>query len=182
MPGKDFIGYAKLMDKAMRNLVREVLAQTARKGLVGSHHFFVTFDTRAQGVMISEDLRARFPVEMTIVIQHKYWGLKADDDHFEITLTFNKVPEEIVVPFHAVRRFSDPSQEFGFALQAVSPEAPAVALRTVSSGEVKSEMQKDAGAQDKDQKPQLVPDSTSPPASVPPSGKTVVSLDAFRKK
>jgi uncharacterized protein len=180
MAGKDFIGYPKLLDKAYRGLVREILQQTAKQGLMGSHHFFVTFDTRAPGVSMSEDLRGRYPVEMTIVLQHKYWGLKAEDDHFEVTLTFNKIPEELVVPYHAIRRFTDPSQEFGFALQAISPE-PQGALTSFKplSAPPKADPPKDTA-------PNPVLDSpaaaevTAPPAS--PPGQTVVSLDAFRKK
>jgi hypothetical protein len=175
MAGKDFIGYPKLLDKAYRGLVRDILAQTAKQGLMGPHHFFITFDTRAQGVSISEDLRERYPVEMTIVLQHKYWGLKVDDTHFEVTLTFNKVPEELIVPFHAVRRFTDPSQEFGFALQAVSPE-PAGALTSFKplSAPPKSDMVKEP-----ENNPILDPVEPTPPAA---PGPTVVSLDAFRKK
>jgi hypothetical protein len=175
MAGKDFIGYPKLLDKAYRGLVREILAQTAKQGLMGSHHFFITFDTRADGVSISEDLRARYPVEMTIVLQHKYWGLKVEDERFEVTLTFNKIPEQLVVPFHAVRRFTDPSQEFGFALQAVSPE-PAGALASFKplSAPPKPEPPKEPAVN-----PIVDP---APPAEPSAPAPTVVSLDAFRKK
>lgn len=175
MAGKDFIGYPKLLDKAYRGLVREILAQTAKQGLMGSHHFFITFDTRAEGVSISEDLLARYPVEMTIVLQHKYWGLKVEEDYFEVTLTFNKIPEQLYVPFHAVRRFTDPSQEFGFALQAVSPE-PAGALASFKplSAPPKTEPPKDISAN-----PIVDP---APPAEAASPAPTVVSLDAFRKK
>jgi hypothetical protein len=175
MAGKDFIGYPKLLDKAYRGLVREILAQTAKQGLMGSHHFFITFDTRAEGVSISEDLLARYPVEMTIVLQHKYWGLKVEEDYFEVTLTFNKIPEQLYVPFHAVRRFTDPSQEFGFALQAVSPE-PAGALASFKplSAPPKTESPKDVTAN-----PIVDP---APPAETASPAPTVVSLDAFRKK
>jgi uncharacterized protein len=176
MAGKDFIGYPKLLDKAYRGLVREILAQTAKQGLMGSHHFFITFDTRAMGVSISEDLQARYPVEMTIVLQHKYWGLKVEDDHFEVTLTFNKIPEQLIVPFHAVRRFTDPSQEFGFALQAISPE-PAGALTAFKplSAPPKQE-------QPKEPAPNPIVDPAPPTVEPTPPGPTVVSLDSFRKK
>lgn len=176
MAGKDFIGYPKLLDKAYRGLVRDILVQTAKQGLMGSHHFFITFDTRAPGVAISEDLRARYPVEMTIVLQHKYWGLKVDDTHFEVTLTFNKIPEELVVPFHAVRRFTDPSQEFGFALQAIAPEAAGA----VSTFKPLSAPPKTDPIKEPERNPILDPPDPAPDA--PPPGPTVVSLDAFRKK
>jgi hypothetical protein len=192
MAGKDFFGYPKMLDKAMRGLVRDILAQTAKQGLAGAHHFYITFDTRAQGVMVSDELRARYPVDMTIVLQHKYWGLKVEDSHFEVTLTFNKVPEELVVPFHAIRRFWDPSQEFGFALQAASPDPVAglAAFKPLSSPistqpnglrtePPKTETARDILAKD-DPKDQDQGDPT--PEPTPPQGPTVVSLDAFRKK
>jgi hypothetical protein len=175
MAGKDFIGYPKLLDKAYRGLVRDILAQTAKQGLMGPHHFFITFDTRAPGVSISEDLRARYPVEMTIVLQHKFWGLKVEDNHFEVTLTFNKIPEQLIVPYHAIRRFTDPSQEFGFALQAVSPE-PQGAL---ASFKPLSAPQKPEPAAEQTPNPIIDPPAAGEAA---PQGPTVVSLDSFRKK
>jgi uncharacterized protein len=190
MAGKDFFGYPKMLDKAMRGLVRDILAQTAKQGLAGAHHFYITFDTRAQGVMVSDELRARYPVDMTIVLQHKYWGLKVEDTHFEVTLTFNKVPEELVVPFHAIRRFWDPSQEFGFALQAASPDPVAglSAFKPLSSPSAPNsqrlEPQKAESARDilaKDESKEADPGDPAPEPS-PPQGPTVVSLDAFRKK
>lgn len=181
MAGKDFIGYPKLLDKAYRGLVREILAQSAKQGLMGSHHFFITFDTRAPGVSISEDLRARYPVEMTIVLQHKFWGLKVEEDKFEVTLTFNKIPEELVVPFHAVRRFTDPSQEFGFALQAISPE-PSGALTAFKplSAPPRPEPAKEPAPVVPSANPIVDPPASAEPAA--PAGPTVVSLDSFRKK
>jgi uncharacterized protein len=192
MAGKDFFGYPKMLDKAMRGLVRDILAQTAKQGLAGAHHFYITFDTRAQGVMVSDELRARYPVDMTIVLQHKYWGLKVEDTHFEVTLTFNKVPEELVVPFHAIRRFWDPSQEFGFALQAASPDPVTglSAFKPLSSPSAPApssqrlEPQKAESARDilaKDESKEADPGDPAPEPS-PPQGPTVVSLDAFRKK
>jgi hypothetical protein len=183
MAGKDFIGYPKLLDKAYRGLVREILAQAAKQGLMGSHHFFITFDTRAQGVSMSDDLRARYPVEMTIVLQHKFWGLKVEDDKFEVTLTFNKIPEELVVPFHAVRRFTDPSQEFGFALQAISPEPQgALAAFKPLSAPPKAEPVKDPAPLAPAASPNPIIDPPTQDEPAAPAGPTVVSLDAFRKK
>jgi hypothetical protein len=202
MAGKDFFGYPKMLDKAMRGLVREILAQTAKQGLAGAHHFYITFDTRAQGVMVSDELRARYPVDMTIVLQHKYWGLKVEDTHFEVTLTFNKVPEELVVPFHAIRRFWDPSQEFGFALQAASPDpvASLSAFKPLSSPAGANPIKPDSakleplltnGLKLDPPKPEAAtrdilskddPDPPPAPETAPAQGPTVVSLDAFRKK
>jgi hypothetical protein len=169
MASKDFIGYPKLMDRALRGLVKEILQQTAKQGLMGAHHFFITFDTRAQGVLISDYLRERYPDDMTIVLQHKYWGLKIEERHFEVTLTFNKIPEEIVVPFHAIRRFSDPSQDFGFALQAIAPDAG-----FVPAAKPAAEPQSPA--------PQPAAKAETPAEEPKPPSPTVVSLDAFRKK
>lgn len=163
MAGKDFIGYAELTDKALRGVVREVLQIVAKKGLLGSHHFYIAFDTRHPGVRISDALRQDYPLEMAIVLQHQYSGLKVGEHDFEVTLSFNKMPESIRVPYLAIRRFSDPSVEFGFQFQ--SPP-----VRSGTALAPKAENPLPAPIEEKKQET---------PSEEPGQ---VVSLDAFRKK
>jgi len=107
MPRK--IDYGKLMHRAMRGLIQEVLAGVAEEGLPSEHHFFITFDTTHPDVDIADWLRARYPDEMTIVIQHWFDGLEVREDGFSITLNCGDTPEPLDVPFDAIRTFVDPS-------------------------------------------------------------------------
>ena len=107
------IDYGNLMHKAMRGLIQTVLNDVAANGLPGAHHFFITFDTTTDGVEMARWLRARYPGEMTIVVQHWFEGLKVTDEGFCITLNFGNNPEPMVIPFDALRTFVDPSVEFG---------------------------------------------------------------------
>jgi hypothetical protein len=164
MATKDFIGYQQLVDRAFRAVVREALTHAAKGGIMGSHHFYIAFDTHAPGVQISEFLRQNHPHEMTIVLQNKYWDLKVRDDDFEVTLTFNKMPETIVIPFTAIRQFSDPSQGLGFKFQTATPPAP-----RSDAAPAKEALPAPARAEE-----------PKPAASEEPGA--VVSLDKFRKK
>lgn len=112
------IDYGNLMQRAMRALVVDVLARVAREGLPGDHHFFITFDTRAEGVEIAEWLQERYPDDMTIVIQNWFENLDVGDTDFGITLNFGDTPERLVIPFDAVRTFVDPSVEFGLRFES----------------------------------------------------------------
>ena len=116
---RDFIRYDILAQNALRGVVRNVLADTAKKGLQGEHHFYVSFDTRSEGVRISPALREKYPDEMTIVLQHQFWDLKVSDDHFEVGLSFGGVPERLFVPFSAVMSFVDPSVQFVLQFEPV---------------------------------------------------------------
>jgi hypothetical protein len=111
------IDYGTLMHRAMRGLIQTVLADVARDGLPGAHHFFITFDTTYPGVELADWLRERYPTEMTVVIQHWFENLTVTDDHFTITLNFGNQPEPMVIPFDAVRTFVDPSVEFGLRFE-----------------------------------------------------------------
>lgn len=114
------IDYGNLMHRAMRGLIQTVLSDVASNGLPGNHHFFITFDTTHPDVAIADWLRARYPAEMTIVIQHWYENLEVTDEGFSITLNFGNQPEPLVIPFDAVRTFVDPSVEFGLRFETHS--------------------------------------------------------------
>jgi uncharacterized protein len=109
----DHIRYDILTQDALRSVVRTVLEDAARNGLPGEHHFYVAFDTRAEGVKLSQRMRAQYPEEMTVVLQHQFWDLVVADDQFEVGLSFGGVPERVVVPFAAIKSFVDPSVQFG---------------------------------------------------------------------
>src|SRR3982750_1834363 len=89
---KDFIGYQALTDSALRGVVRDALRRIEKSGLIGAHHFYLTFKTHAEGVDIPAFLKEQYPDEMTIIIQHQYWALKGKDEYFEVTLTSTKLP------------------------------------------------------------------------------------------
>ncbi len=117
----DTIDYPKLIDTAMRNVVREALIHVHQFGLPGDHHFFISFQTEYPGVSISPQLKARYPEEITIVVQHQFWDLKIARDHFSIMLSFNNIPEKLVVPFDALTAFADPSIKFGLQFHGKPP-------------------------------------------------------------
>ena len=111
------IDYGFLMHRAMRGLIQSVLTDVSENGLPGAHHFFITFDTTHPDVAIADWLRARYPGEMTVVIQHWFENLKVTDDGFSVTLNFGNAPEPLIIPFDAVRTFVDPSVEFGLRFE-----------------------------------------------------------------
>jgi len=117
----DEFRYDILAQEALRGVVRTVLHRVEKRGLPGDHHFVITFDTTAPGVSLSKRLLDRYPQEMTVVIQYQFWGLKVYESAFEIGLSFNNVPETLVIPFRAMRSFQDPS--VGFMLQFGGLEA-----------------------------------------------------------
>jgi hypothetical protein len=109
----DYIRYDILTQDALRSVVHTVLADAATKGLPGEHHFLISFDTRAEGVNLSSRLKAQYPKEMTIVLQHQFWDMIVTDDRFEVGLSFGGVPERLIVPLRAITGFADPSVQFG---------------------------------------------------------------------
>jgi hypothetical protein len=114
---KDLLQYDKMVEAALRGVVRQALAEAARSGLTGNHHFFITFKTGHPGVRMPAHLAAEFPDEMTIVLQHQFWGLEVGDDAFEVTLGFNDVQERLTIPYAALTAFVDPSVKFGLQFQ-----------------------------------------------------------------
>jgi uncharacterized protein len=200
----DHLRYDLLTQDALRGVIRTVLNDAATKGLPGEHHFFITFDTRAEGVDISPRLKASYPQEMTIVLQHQFWDLKVTEDDFEVGLAFNGIPERLHVPLRAVKAFHDPAVQFGLQF-TVEPEAgtaeppvPAVDRRKAkpaSKNDAKAELSKPEAS-----KPELAKAEASKPEpkaepkrdqAVAETGKKdepagtsgeVVRLDRFRKK
>jgi uncharacterized protein len=85
---RDLMRYDKMVEEALRGVVRQALARTAQNGLVGGHHFYITFRTTAPGVVVADYLLARYPEEMTIVLEHQFWGLEVEDEKFAVTLSF----------------------------------------------------------------------------------------------
>jgi uncharacterized protein len=109
---ESLIPYDDVVQEALRAVVGRVLTEISLKGLPGDHHFYITFKTQAPGVNIPSHLHARFPDEMTIVLQHKYWDLKVEAAHFEVGLSFSQIPSHLVIPYSAITAFVDPSVDF----------------------------------------------------------------------
>ena len=188
----DHIRYDILVQEALRGMVRDVLTEAARnKAMPGDHHFFVTFDTKAEGVRLSDRLREQYPEEMTIVLQHQFWDLKVSDQAFEVGLSFGGVPERLVVPFEAIKAFSDPSVQFTLQFETLA-EAP--------DQDADAEDNTDKQPEGKREAPRRPNSRSSVPASPLPAaaasdkasdqpkkkddkaGAEVVRLDRFRKK
>lgn len=115
------IHYEELAQNALRSVVRTVLSRVEKSGLPGDHHFFIAFDTQGDGVVLSKRLKEQYPEEMTIVLQHQFWDLKVTQDNFEIKLSFNEIPERLVIPFSAMKVFFDPSVPYGLQFGTTEP-------------------------------------------------------------
>src|ERR1700761_2523515 len=113
----DLIRYDLLVQDALRSVVRKVLADSARNGLMGEHHFNIAFKTQAPGVVVPPAVKQRFPDEMSIILQHEFWDLVVTQDAFEVSLNFSRKPERLTVPFDSITGFTDPSVPFGFKLE-----------------------------------------------------------------
>ena len=114
---EDQLHYPIMIDQAMRGVVRETLKRVQSTGLPGEHHFYISFLTGFPGVKISEQLKSRYPKEITIVMQHQYWDFKVEEAFFTVTLSFGGVPEKLSIPFAALTAFADPSIKFGLQFQ-----------------------------------------------------------------
>lgn len=160
---EDLIGYDHLMQDALRSVVRASMQQAANpRGLPGKHHFYITFRTHAPGVIIPEQLSARYPDEMTIVLEHQFWDLEVYADRFRVILKFSGQPHPITIPFAAITRFFDPSVKFGLQFETHAPDEARMA-----SG-------------DSTPSPSAPAQQATGPAAM--GEGSVVSLDAFRKK
>jgi len=182
---EDHIRYDILAQEALRGVMRKVLAEVARTGLPGNHHFFITFLTGAPGVRISTRLHERYPEQMTIVIQFQYWDLKVTDTGFEVGLSFSDVPERLEIPFSAVRGFYDPSVNFELEFD-VKTEPAEVAEETPAKPKIEGPKPvaaaKKSEPKESKKKAAEAAKDTPPPADAAGKSAEVVSLDAFRKK
>lgn len=198
MSSVDHIRYDLLAQEALRGVVRRVLVDAARDGLPGDHHFYISFDTRAPGVRLSQRMREKYPEEMTIVLQHQFWDLNVTEHTFEVGLSFGGVPERLLVPFSALKGFFDPSVKFGLQFEIAEAEAtedvpeeeanasaptplptpsPVRALRGAASEPALASARKVDGEADK------APAAKDENAEdKPQAGAEVVRLDVFRKK
>ena len=159
----DMIGYEHLMQDALRSVVRAALQEAASpRGLPGKHHFYITFRTHGAGVIIPETLRARYPDEMTIVLEHQFWDLEVYADRFRVILKFSGQPHPITIPLKAITRFFDPSVKFGLQFQTAEGDGSAISpVMAERTGEMFHEDVEDSEAA---------------------AGAEILSFDAFRKK
>lgn len=169
---KDFIGYQALTDAALRGVVRDALRRIEKQGLVGSHHFYLTFKTKFPGVDIPDFLREQYPDEMTIILQHQFWGLKITEERFEVTLTFKKLPATLVIPFPALTAFFDPGVQFGLQFRGADGESKSTGPTTLPQPAAEQNREKTADS----------PKPVEPPEKPAAAPGEVVSLDSFRKK
>ncbi len=158
---ESLIPYDEIVQDALRAVVGRVLREVEQSGdLPGEHHFYITFKTRMPGVSIPKHLVEKFPDEMTIVIQHRFWDLKVEEDAFSVGLSFGGSPASLHVPFAAVTQFHDPAVEFALTFQANAAE---------DELETHEEAENDVPAADGD-------------AETPEDGSNVVNVDFTRKK
>jgi hypothetical protein len=186
---EDHIRYDILASEALRGIIRTVLQRVQkRRTLPGDHHFYITFDTTAPGTIISKRLKEQYPEEMTIVLQYQFWDLVVYEDRFEVKLSFNNVPERLIVPFAAVKTFVDPSVSFGFSPNVFAsnapprpaPPPPAPALEGPDAPDRPAVTRSASGSgpvADAEIEIEIVQEETPLPHSA-----EVVKLDMFRKK
>jgi len=158
LPGDSLLPYDVWTEEATREVMLRALEHAVKHGLPGEHHFYITFTTTAPGVNIPGHLRARYPEEMTIVLQHQYWDLKVDRAAriFSVGLSFGQVPSTLVIPFGAITAFWDPAVRVGLRFNLTQGAAEA-------------------------RPPEPTPAATTEPEAEAPKPQ-VVSLDAFRRK
>jgi hypothetical protein len=183
----DQIRYDLLTQQALRGVVRSILIDAAKKGLPGDHHFYITFDTKASGVRVSERLLGQYPEEMTVILQHQFWDLKVSDDEFEVALSFGGIPEKLTVPFAAINGFFDPSVQFGLQFEEVTEGAEAQPEPTLTQDKTAGKKPRAVSSP----RPPAITAPEKPPAAAavpepapdkPVGGGEVVRLDRFRKK
>lgn len=154
-----------MIDMAMRGVVRDVLKQISRTGLPGDHHFYISFSTTHPDVRISQQLKSRYPNEITIVLQHQFWDFKVEETYFNATLSFGGVPEKLSVPFAALTAFADPSVKFGLQFQqAETDDMSDTSLDLLQDLTPGAALPKDATGEEDD------------------GSAEIISLDSFRKK
>lgn len=196
----DHIRYDLLAQQALRGVIQRVLTDVAKNGLMGEHHFYISFDTRAPGVRISERLREQYPEEMTIVLQHQFWDLSVSEERFEVGLAFQGVPERLDVPFSALKGFFDPSVQFALQFEAIANDRAEIPGEPAAAPSPRADESDTKPRRATRSKPAKVPAPIAPvPVPAPPDlvgerggtkdkpnrpggGGEVVRLDRFRKK
>jgi len=173
----DRFHYDALVDDALRSVVKRVLVQVAEKGLPGSHHFYISFRSTDPGVEIPDYLRAKYPEEMTIVLQHQYWDLILYDDAFEVTVSCNKQQERIKVPFMALSAFVDPSVRFGLQFDRKDK-----AGNLIEKSDAAPAAPTPLPAPEPKVKSDGVPEAAAGEAKPEDAASKIVKLDSFRKK
>lgn len=172
--------YDGLVQASLKNVIKSVLQLVAEYGLPGDHHFYITFETGADGVILPSRLRAQYPEHMTIVIQNRFRALKVLDDHFEIELSFNQRPEHLSIPFDSILRFDDPAAGFRLQFHAEPLEDEEMAEDEAGAAALQDEGSEDAGEAPAEAAGSEGKDATGgEPAQ---AGDKVVALDQFRKK
>ena len=168
----DLMRYDLLAQDALRGVVRAALIRVEQSGLPGDHHFYVSFNTRHPEARISERLHKKYEKEMTIVLQHQFWNLRVREHEFEVELSFNDIPEKLVVPFSAIKGFFDPAAQFALKFEMIEDK-----LDTAAQA---------AKAEPAASPPQPGPEALPPPSASGPKpsndDQKIVSLDSFRKK
>jgi len=185
----DQIRYDLLTQRALRGVVQTVLTDATKKGLPGEHHFYISFDTRADGVRLSQRLRAQYPEEMTIILQHQFWDMTVTDEGFEVGLSFGGVPERLSVPFEAIKGFFDPSVQFGLQFEEITEggqdnASPAASIESKTIGKKKRRLApaRPATSVPTVANPEEPVAALEPPEPTKPATAEVVRLDRFRKK
>jgi len=176
--------YDAMVERALRGVLRETLNHVAEHGLPGDHHLYITFRTEHPGVDMPDQLRERYPGEMTIVLQYQFWGLEVGDDNFSVTLSFSDVPERLDIPFQAVIAFADPSVRFGLQFDGGSAdrEAGGGQMAEIETLPVRKSQPEEAvaGKARPDAETASNQAVESDPKETP--AHKVVALDTFRKK
>ncbi len=177
----DGLNYDRMVEDALRSVLKTALEQAAEQGLPGNHHFYITFLTTHPDVVIPDVLRARFPSEMTIVLQYQFWGLEVGPDAFAVTLSFSDVPERLNVPFGAVTAFADPSVRFGLQFDAGKRGAGEGADSVLHGAAAEPDTNAANTAREATRGETAQEPAEPEPAPAAPGAK-VVTLDTFRKK
>ena len=168
--------YTQMVEDALRGVVRRALHAANTEGLHGNHHFYVTFLTRYPGVELPDHLLERYEHDMTIVLQHQYWDLKVEETFFEVSLSFNKLPTRIHVPYTAVTSFADPSVQFGLQFEPPVDQIEGESVVPAGNAFAPMKVPEESGVAD-------VPEAEDGDDGAPEEkAGEVVSLDAFRKK
>jgi uncharacterized protein len=176
---EDFIRYDLLTQTALRGVMRTVLADVAKKGLPGEHHFKITFMTTAPGVRLPERVRAQYPQTMTIILQHQFWDLTVREEAFDVGLAFSGIPERLTVPFEAVSAFFDPAVQFGFQFETAETTTDDAEDSASGATEKSTEPASPHAAEPKKADALPAPEAKKEASN---DGGEVVSLDRFRKK